>query len=111
MTANKIKKKDLDKLFKQVDPYNIDKNVLYSIKYVINNEVECSIRSGGTDKHLTARNVMCFKNVVECLENYEFTTAWWEFTDIISFSKDEDYISVDEAVLLNIALEMILSKI
>lgn len=111
MTANKLKKKDLNELFNKVDVRNLDKKVLYSIKRVLNNEVECSIRNEGIDKHLTPRNVVCFNNVLECLNRNEIEVAWWELTDIISFNKDEDYISVDEVVLLNIGLGLIIEKL
>lgn len=111
MTINKLKKEDLTKLFNEVDIDNLNEKTLYAIKKVINNEMKCSIHKPGTDKYFSERNMVCFENMLKHLFNNNVKDAWWEFTDIVSFHAEEDYISVDEVALLNIGLILILNKI
>lgn len=111
MTANKIKKKDLDAIFNKIDANNINKENLYAIKQIVENEVKVSIRTEGVDKYISERNYVCFYNVMRNLENNNIKDAWWELTDIISFHRVDDYLSIDEVVLVDIALTLILNKL
>ena len=111
MTANKIKKEDLTKIFNEVDASNLNKETLYAIKKVVDNEMQCSIHKSGTDKYFTERNMVCFENMLKHLFDNNLQDAWWEFTDIISFHAEEDYLSVDEVALLNIGLTLMLNKL
>lgn len=111
MTANKIKKQDLDKLFSQVDIKNFDKNAIYSIKYVIKNEVKTSLVLNEKDQNVSERNYICFYNMMRNLENNDLENAWWELTDIISFHRSADYLSVNEIVLIDVALTLFIDKL
>ena len=111
MTANNLRKSDLTEIFKEIDAKNIDEKILVSLKHIISNEVDCSIVSNGTDKHLTKRNIVCFYNMQKYLLAKNFEDAWWEFADIVSYHEEDDFISIDEVVLLDIALTMFLQNI
>lgn len=60
---------------------------------------------------ISERNLKCFNNMLKYLFDNNFKDAWWEFTDIISFHKEDDLISINEIVLLDIALTLFLNKI
>ena len=45
------------------------------------------------------------------LENNDLENAWWELTDIISFHRSADYLSVNEIVLIDVALTLFIDKL
>lgn len=111
MTCNQMKKSDLDMLFSKIDINNVDAASLFSIKKILQIEMEISLRMEGEEPHFTPRNIVCFQNCLKCLNSGDVTRAWWEMTDICSYKKANDFLTTDEVSLVYIALENIIPKI
>ena len=115
MTTNKITKKDLFEMFPDdiYDSLNSLDETARVIKRLIENEVRVSLpifKTGEMEDVLISRNIICAINALNLLEDGEFHSAWNEIWDILSFKKENEYITKSEISLIYILLTLFVTR-
>ena len=93
-------------MFEKIDAKNLNLKNLTILSSIIHKEVETTVRFSKEkqSENISARNFICFDNMLRDISKTDFERAWWELVSMVDFHNQEDYISVNEAQMVNVAL-------
>lgn len=113
MTPNKFTKNNILEMYNEINTEDFLNKENYTkilaFQSVMLNERECCIHQwyeGSTTKPLTPRNIICFINITNCLDENDLKGAWWELIDILTDVHDDEYLEIDELILFSLGLDL-----